>query len=295
MGNMHKEFLVLGAGFKAFCALQSLADRGLRPKCVYTYSVNGEALDVDVALRELCNRLEIDVLDQEDAGQITATDEIVFSIGWQFMNNGNLSNFVVLHDSLLPKYRGFAPTVAALLNEETVHGVTAIRAVSEMDSGPIASQLQLTIEYPMRIADLFRKLGPLYAECIAEVLALPTNLFNSLPSQNTSEATYSIWRDQNDFRVNWTRDAKYIERFINALGYPYAGATSLLNGLPVSIHHCSVIPDLNFEERHPGKVWKLHADGSIDVVCGSGMIRVSDLRNTHGLSITPQRLRSRFV
>ena len=292
---MQNEFSVLGAGFKAFCALQSLADRGLRPKCVYTYSVNGEALDVDVALRELCYELEIEVLDQVDAGDIIATGEMVFSIGWQFMMTGNLSNFVVLHDSLLPRYRGFAPSVAALINGETEHGVTATRAAFEMDSGPVASQVKLTIEYPMRIADLFRKLGPLYAECIAGVIALPTDLFDSLPAQNASEASYSIWRDRDDFRVNWTRDAKVIERFINALGYPYSGATTLLNDLLVSIHHCSVIPDVKFEERHPGKVWKLHADGSIDVVCGSGMIRVSDLRNSHGQSIAPQRLRSRFV
>ena len=291
---MQKEFSVLGAGYKAFCALQSLADRGLKPKRVCTYSVDGEALDVDFAFQKLCFELEIEVLDQAVAGEIIASNEIVFSIGWQFMLTGNLSNFVVLHDSLLPRYRGFAPSVAALINGETVHGVTALRAVSEMDSGPVASQVKLKLEYPLKIADLFRKLGPLYAECIAEVLALPSDLFNSLPAQNENEASYSIWRDKDDFRVNWTRDAKYIERFINALGYPYTGATTLLNDLPVSIHHCSVIPDVKFEERHPGKVWQLHADGSIDVVCGSGMIRVSDLRNSHGQSVAPQRLRSRL-
>jgi methionyl-tRNA formyltransferase len=37
-------------------------------------------------------------------------------------------------------------------------------------------------------------------------------------------ATYSIWRDEADYEIDWSSDAQAIQRFINAVGYPYAGA-----------------------------------------------------------------------
>jgi methionyl-tRNA formyltransferase len=243
----------------------------------------------------LCHEAGIEVLEREGAHNIIASDETVFSIGWQFLIPGNPPNLIVLHDSLLPRFRGFAPSVAALIKGETEHGVTALRADSEMDCGPVASQVRLRIEYPMKIGDLFRKLGPLYTECVAQVLALPNDKLNALPPQCADGVSYSIWRDKDDFRVNWLQDSNNIERFINALGYPYGGATAILNDLQMSIHCCSVIPDVNFEERHPGKIWRLHADGAIDVVCGSGMVQVSDLRDDQGYKITPKHLRSRFT
>ena len=38
----------------------------------------------------------------------------------------NSENLIVFHDSLLPKYRGFAPLVSQLINGEEYLGVTAI-------------------------------------------------------------------------------------------------------------------------------------------------------------------------
>ncbi|RXJ95863.1 hypothetical protein CRU94_04425 [Arcobacter sp. AHV-9/2010] len=44
-----------------------------------------------------------------------------FSIGWRWLIK-NESNLIVFHDSLLPKYRGFAPLVNCLVNNENRGG-----------------------------------------------------------------------------------------------------------------------------------------------------------------------------
>ena len=42
---------------------------------------------------------------------------------------------IIFHDSLLPKYRGFAPLVNSLINQEKEIGVTAIKASQNYDEG----------------------------------------------------------------------------------------------------------------------------------------------------------------
>src|SRR5713101_10052442 len=64
------------------------------------------------------NRREFDVDIIERQGLLG------IAISWRWLIGSR--NLIVLHDSLLPKYRGFNPLVSALINGETKIGVTAI-------------------------------------------------------------------------------------------------------------------------------------------------------------------------
>jgi methionyl-tRNA formyltransferase len=48
------------------------------------------------------------------------------AISWRWMLK--VSNLIVIHDSLLPKYRGFSPLVNMLINGEDTLGVTVLFA-----------------------------------------------------------------------------------------------------------------------------------------------------------------------
>ena len=54
----------------------------------------------------LCRQYDIASSDRKDAFQPTA--EYHFAVSWRWMIHG-AAGLIVLHDSLLPKYRGFAP------------------------------------------------------------------------------------------------------------------------------------------------------------------------------------------
>ena len=52
-----------------------------------------------------------------DIGIEQAFSGLKFAIGWRWIIHSS-RNLVVFHDSLLPKYRGFAPLVNSLINKE---------------------------------------------------------------------------------------------------------------------------------------------------------------------------------
>ena len=41
----------------------------------------------------------------------------------------------------------------------------------------------------------------------------------------------------------------------------------------VVVHEAVQWQDIRIEDRHPGKIWKLHEDGPV-VVCGTGLVQI---------------------
>lgn len=86
-------------------------------------------------------------LDDSETGIATA---------WRWMINFE-KNLFVIHDSLLPKYRGFSPLVSALINGDEEVGISIIKANAEFDKEDIAIQLGIKINYLIKIKDLLIK------------------------------------------------------------------------------------------------------------------------------------------
>jgi len=263
-------YAILATGLKAALVLESLPSR-LQPSIVYYYRSSGEQSSAHERLVGAAGTRGLEV--NPRALPKFGEHDFVMSIGWQYLIEG-ASGLVVLHDSLLPRFRGFAPTVTALLCGETRLGVTAIRAVSEVDAGPILSQHAVEIAPPISIQHAFERLAECYVSCITDVLEMRDSGRSVERSQNHSAASYSIWRDDLDFFVDWRQSADNIHSHILAVGYPYQGAMSRLDAIEVRIDTAEVIRDVGFEIRQPGKIWKLNSSTSADVVCGEGMLRV---------------------
>lgn len=194
--------------------------------------------------------------------------------GWRWMLD--VPNLVVLHDSLLPRYRGHSPLITALVNGDPTVGVTAFMAADEPDTGPIIAQRSIPVSHPTTMRETLLRLTPLYGELAAQVLAeIPDVRYTT---QDHSAATYSVWRDEDDYRIDWSQDDRSIVRLIGACSDPFPGAwtTAFLGKLPlveVRITDAVVEPDVRFEQRHLGKVAFIR-DGCPVVVCGTGMVRV---------------------
>jgi methionyl-tRNA formyltransferase len=218
------------------------------------------------------------------------------AVGWRFMIREE-PRLVVFHDSLLPRYRGFAPLVNALINGETEIGVTALWGEEAYDSGAIIEQAAATVAYPLTIQRAIDTVTPLY-ERLALEIAEKLIAGEQLPGreQNDRHATYSIWRDEQDYRIDWRGDAATVARFIDAVGAPYKGACSCVGQQELRILEAEVIDqDLTFELRHPGKVFSI-SGGTPVVVCGDGLLRLTSVVDAKtGASALPwTRLRTRF-
>jgi methionyl-tRNA formyltransferase len=280
---------------KGLSVVKTLLFRRTKPSMACVVAAHDPSMRHDFydEIQAVCLQHGIPFLDRADAKGLSA--EYAIAVGWRWMIR-DCRRLIVFHDSLLPRYRGFAPLPTALINGDKEVGVTALFGSDEYDRGDIIAQRRLPVEYPTKIQEVIDRIAPLYAALAGELVdaILAGSPLPACP-QDEAAATYSPWRDEDDYRIDWSHDADGIKRFIDAVGYPYRGAYSSLNGTPARILDASVEPDVKIEQRAPGKVVFVR-DGLPVVVCGTGLLRVLDARNEAGTeSLLPLRkFRSRF-
>ncbi|HUN01303.1 MAG TPA: formyltransferase family protein [Niabella sp.] len=251
--------------------------------------------DAAEEIETLCKKNKISYCYRTTA--IESSSSYAIAVSWRWMIKlDNSCKLIVLHDSLLPKYRGFAPLVNQLIKGENTVGVTALLASEEYDKGNIIGQESIEVKYPIKIQEAIELISPLYAMLVNKILQeIKTGKEISGLPQKEEEASYSLWRDDFDYRIDWNEDAAEIVRFIHAVGYPYTGAQTLLNGNPVRVADAEEVPDVDIEIRQPGKVI-FNIDQFPVIVCGKGLLKITAMQDQNGNSVLPlQKFRSRFT
>jgi methionyl-tRNA formyltransferase len=169
-------------------------------------------------------------------------------------------------------------------------------ANSRYDCGDILGQKSTEFEYPLKIWDAIQKLQPLYFDLLVDVyerslLAQPL----SAVTQDETKASYSLWLDDLDYFIDWKWPAEKIARFVDAVGFPYAGARAHLGHNEVILNQVDVIKDVYVEHRsrHIGKVIFLD-EGVPVVVCSKGLLAISELTTPDGENVSIN-FRSRFA
>lgn len=285
-------FLV--AGIKGMNLLEEI-HRECEVAFVGSHEVGGYGFNPAQRIGELCSEngyLHIDHGARAEQIPIERAD-LVLVAGWRYLLDIDASKLVVFHDSLLPRYRGFAPTVSALIHGEKEVGVSAFRPAPEVDTGPLIESVRLPVGYPAKVREVYAGLAKAYAEAARKVLAKAKAGPITATPQCEEEATYCIWRDSLDYRIDWNWPAEKIRRFVDAVGWPYSGATTSYGGTAVTVHEVESLPDLKFVERHPGKIWSLK-DGAPVVICGNGLIRISSASGPDGKSFRFEKVRVRL-
>ena len=244
---------------------------------------------------EICQKKSIPFIKRKDCDSYDLDVMYSFAVGWKWLINTK-SFLIVFHDSILPKYRGFAPTVSQLINGEKYIGVTAFKASKNYDEGDIITSSSVQINYPIKIRDAFDRLRNCYSSCVLNILStLKSGNSLNLIKQDHNEATYSLWRDEEDYRINWAQTSAQIIRFIDAVGYPYRGAKAKLNNDWIRINNAYLVSDRKIENRHVGKVIDLIDDKPV-IVCGVGLLCIDEgFYEENGRSLFPlKKFRSRF-
>ncbi|SDG47376.1 methionyl-tRNA formyltransferase [Psychroflexus sediminis] len=246
-------------------------------------------------IEKLAKEHSIRVYDRTE--NIKVESDYSIAIGWRWLINLNSSKLFVIHDSLLPKYRGFSPLVNMLINKEDYIGATMIFASKGMDEGDIIFQKKVKIDYPIKISKAIDLIADIYGELIEDLFRKLLSK-NVLPSfkQNHSESSYSIWRDSSDYYIDWTLSADSIKRFIDSVGYPYEGArTKLKNEKNILIiFDAEVIENYTFELIHCGKIFKIEENKPF-VVCGKDLLKITSFKDENGLEYKFNKLRTRLV
>jgi methionyl-tRNA formyltransferase len=246
-------------------------------------------------IEKLCNDNQILFFDKKHEPQISSSS-FSFAVGWRWIIKSS-GKLIVFHDSILPRYRGFAPLVSCLINKESQIGVTALFASTEYDKGEIVGQKFIDIDYPIKIQNAIEQISGVYKELFLEISTkiLRGQRLTSF-SQDESKASYSLWRNEEDYRINWQANASFIKRFIDAVGFPYKGSFSFIDNKKVRILDAELVEDVKIENRDPGKVIFLQDNYYPIVVCGEGLLKITVMVDeTSGENLLPLKIfRVRF-
>jgi methionyl-tRNA formyltransferase len=215
--------------------------------------------------------------------------EKVFVVGWQFLIKSQLTKFVVIHDSYLPEYKGWAPTVNYLIEGSPYLAATAFEPTEQMDTGAIYAQKKVEIGYPINIQEALAKVSQLYLELVLDVLA------GAAKREMTGKESFCLWRDNDDYTIRWQWNAERIRRFVDAVGFPYDGAKIRYEDETVRVVEAAELPDCVIVDReaHVGKILRLD-DGMPVVVCGSGLLRIGKAEKLDGTRMTFKKLKVRL-
>jgi methionyl-tRNA formyltransferase len=138
------------------------------------------------------------------------------------------------HASLLPRHRGAAPIVHAILSGEKSTGVSAMRVEREMDAGPVALQRELEIGARENSGELSARLSLLAADVLAEVIDRIADDQVAWTAQDSSLASYAPKIDRGEARLIWSESAEVLVRRVRAMA-PRPGAFTTLGGQELRI------------------------------------------------------------
>ena len=108
-------------------------------------------------------------------------------------------------------------------------------------------------------------------------------------------ASYSLWRDERDYFINWNWPVFQIKRFVDSVGDPYRGAKTIFKKEEITIMKVEILPDLNIRNRDVGKIFKL-VKGKPIIVCKDGLLLIESAkyRNTNKTIFPLISLKERF-
>jgi len=283
---MPKKIVFMGTPMFAVPILKSLYQNGYPVTCVYTQppqrSHRGQKINKSPiqGISETLNidyRAPLSLKDNKEEYEffksIDADLAIVVAFG-QIIPKEFLSltkkGFINIHASILPKWRGAAPIQRALMNLDKETGVSIMKIVEKLDSGPVCNTYRLNIDNNLNVLEISEKLSFIAAERILDNIDNILEDKATFKDQDHSKATYAIKIQKSEGLIDWTDNAKNIIGKVNGL-YPVPGAFFILNGERYKILKAEISSGIG----KPGEVLTQY----LEIACGDKQsIKVNEIQ-----------------
>jgi methionyl-tRNA formyltransferase len=234
---------------------------------------------IPYSIRKKLGKEDVDIIQEKKR-------DFAIICGWRTIIPYHLNNYfklgmVAAHDSLLPRYRGFAPINWAIINGEKTVGVTLFLINDGVvDSGKIISQKKVSVDKDDFALDVFRKVTDATVSAFIELTKDYQNNNIKLKKQDEKKATYTCKRSPEDGKINWNDSAGNIYNFIRALAPPYPGAFCFFNNHKYIITKAQIgtLSSRNYVQYIPGRVI-LICDKGVEVMCNKGSIMIQEWQN----------------
>ena len=173
---------------------------------------------------------------------------------------------VNVHGSLLPKYRGAAPIQWAVLNGDTISGVTTMYLAHDMDAGDIIYKAETEIGEFETAGELFDRLMDMGAELLIKTLRdIEAGVAPRTP-QDPAEASYVKMLDKSICPIDWNKTPREIVKHIYGL-QPWPVATMELEGKTFRVFGAAYTERRT--DKAPGSIVRADEEG-IAMACADG-------------------------
>ena len=242
---MAKKIIFMGTPMFAVPTLKSLYQNGYEISVVYTQppqkshrgqKINkspiqgiSETLNIDfrspITLKD--NQEEYKFLKElnADLAVVVAYGQIIPKEFLKLTKKG----FINIHGSLLPTLRGAAPIQRAIMNLDDEIGISIMKIVEELDSGPVSNMYKFKLDKNSNAQEISEKLSLLAAEKILDNIDDILEDKAKFIEQDHSKATYAKKIDKKEGQIDWRIGALKIIGKINGL-FPSPGAFFSFNG-----------------------------------------------------------------
>ncbi len=176
---------------------------------------------------------------------------------------------VNIHASLLPRHRGAAPINRAIMEGDTVGGVTVMHMAEGLDTGDMILKSEMEIPEDMTAGEYHDALASLGAEAISKFLSEDTH---SREKQDDALATYAAKIEKSETEIDFNDTNINVYNKIRGLS-PYPCAFAVIGGKRMKL----IEAKKSDGKGEAGTVIKADASG-IEIACKSGSVLVTKLQ-----------------
>ena len=186
---------------------------------------------------------------------------------------------VNVHSSLLPKYRGSAPINWAIMEGETVTGVTTMMTDKGLDTGDILLQKNIDIPPGETAEELTARMAPIGAELLIETIrGLEAGTVQRV-KQDESKASYFPMLKKEMGEIDWRMSAHQIVCRVRGLT-PWPGSTFVWgDSETVKVWR---VEEAEIDGKAPGTILCADAKNGLVIAAGENAVRVVELQAPGG-------------
>ena len=308
---MLKKIIFMGSPIFSVPILKSLYQNGYPVSVVYTQPPKksnrgmkiqkspvhnmAETLNIDVRTPEYLkgNLVEYNFLEEleADLAIVVAYGKIIPENFLTLTRKG----FINIHASILPYWRGAAPIQRSIMNLDNRTGISIMKIINKLDSGPISNKYEIDIKKQDNAETISEQLSLLASEKILDEIDDIIDGKANFLEQDHKKASYAYKIKKAEGEINWNNRADQILGLVNGL-FPIPGAWFIYKGerhkiLKAEVGNASGEPGIVLSENleigckeKSIKIIEIQREGkkvqkSGEFLLGSKIIKGSNLNN----------------
>lgn len=184
-----------------------------------------------------------------------------------------------VHASLLPKYRGAAPIQWAVLNGETVTGITTMYMDIGMDTGDMILTKEVTIGEDETTGELWDRLSKLGGELLTETIEkIEEGTAKRVPQGDNYTMAPMLSKEM--AKIDWKeKKSKEIKNLVRGLN-PIMGAYTMYQDKKIKLWKIEIVDNNEIEQKEqlPGEILIANDKQGLYIKTIDGVIKVIEIQ-----------------